>query len=61
MDGATGETIFDHTPPVEEKPKLGSSWALQLPDSKADSTNLRGMASKQVRSFLSLHGGKTRA
>ena len=52
MDGATGKTIFDHTPPVEERPKLGSSWALPLPDSKADSTNLRGMASKPVSSFV---------
>ena len=53
VDGTTGETIFNYTPPVEERPKVGSTLGLPLPDiGKADPAVLRVMASRPLSKFV---------
>jgi len=52
VDGTTGETIFDHIPPLEERPEFRSAWGLSLSESGSDSTSLRSIAARPVRAFV---------
>jgi hypothetical protein len=52
VDGATGKTILDYTPPVEERPELRSAWGLNLSGGGSGSASLRSIAARPVADFI---------
>ena len=56
VDGKTGETVFDYTPRVEDKPQLRRTWGSPLSRmsraSRREPTSLQGMAARPVTAFV---------
>jgi len=51
VDGKTGETIFDYSPPPEEKPEYRDSWGFPFSGSRSDPEALRTTAARTVKVF----------
>jgi hypothetical protein len=51
VDGKTGETIFDYSPPPEEKPEYRDSWGLPFSGGSSDPESLRITAARTVKAF----------
>ena len=52
VDGKTGKTVFDYSPPSEEKPEFRSDWGLPLPSRGSDPASMRSMAVRPVTIFV---------
>jgi len=52
VDGTTGETIFEFSPPMEERPDYSNSTGLPFLSSSAEPSNLRTIAAKSVKNFV---------
>jgi len=52
VDGKTGDTVFDYSPPHEEKPEFRSFWDLPFSEDESDSTSLRSVAARPVSVFV---------
>jgi hypothetical protein len=52
VDGKTGETIFDYSPPLEEKPEYGDSWGFPFSSGNSDPEALRNIAARTVKAFV---------
>jgi hypothetical protein len=51
VDGKTGETIFDYSPPPEEKPEYRDSWGFPFSSGSSDPEALRTTAFRTVKAF----------
>ncbi len=51
VDGKTGETILDYSPPPEEKPEYRDSWGLPFSSGRSDPEALRTTAARTVKAF----------
>jgi hypothetical protein len=52
VDGKTGETIFDYSPPLEEKPEYRDSWGFPFSGGSSDPEALRTTAARTVKAFV---------
>ncbi len=52
VDGKTGETIFDYSPPLEEKPEYRDSWGFPFSGGRSDPEVLRTTAARTVKAFV---------
>ncbi len=51
VNGKTGETIFDYSPPPEEKPEYRDSWGFPFSGVSSDPEALRTTAARIVKAF----------
>jgi len=53
VDGATGATVFDYAPRIEDRPEFRRAWGLPFSGrARTEPTSLRGMAARPVTTFV---------